>query len=515
VSAGHVFVVNGRLEHLDADAFLVPTDPDFDLEDYWAPVWGGGDGAELRPESWDGCRCGRAADGRPLWFLDVSIEAGEESGAAADDRALRWLTDGLREALEAVAAADLETGPGRARPLVALPTIGVGKGGFAQVRGEALRAILDTSYAVAAASGVDIVVVAAERSDFAAFQAVRRTGQARDGLSDDLREHARRLAELARAGQLALFLGAGVSVPAGLPSWGELLAGLLRRTDSHVEPEAFERLDDLDRAELIRRLLPQAGLGTLVAEEFAADRHALGHALLAGLGCREVVTTNFDTLFELAVAGASGGDELTVLPWGQARAAEPWLLKMHGDVEHPDDIVLSRRDVVRYDAAARPVGALLQTLLMSRHLLIVGASMTDENVLRLAHEVRDFLERHGRSQLFGTVLSLRPEPAKARLWEGELDYVCVAPDGADRADAARALEIFLDAVAVHAATDASYLLDPRYEGLLDEDERAVARELRQAGETVRRLAGSSDTWSDVLTGLARLGLPAEEPEQQD
>jgi hypothetical protein len=500
---GHVFVVNGRLERLDADAVVVPSDRGFHLEDYWAPVWGGGDGSGLRPSHWESCRCGQAADGRPLWFLDVSSE--DRGGASGE---IAWLTDGLRQVLESIADAGVQVGPGRARALVALPLVGVGKGGFADVRGEALRGVLDTAYDVASGRGVDVVIVAKDGADFAAAQAVRRAAEGRDDLSPELREAAGRLGELARAGQLALFLGAGVSVPVGLPSWTELLRRLLRSVDAPVDEKDFLRLDDLDRAELIRRLVPPDGLGALVAEQFSADRHALGHALLAGLRCREVVTTNFDQLYELAADGTAEAAALAVLPWDRPRTGAPWLLKMHGDLDRPKSIVLSRRDVVRYDSAARPVGSLVQALLMSRHLLIVGASMTDENVLRLAHEVREFLERHGRRDPFGTVLTLRPEPAKARLWEGELDYLCAGGPELSAPEASRRLEIFLDAVAVAASTDASYLLDPRYEALLAEGERDTARLLRSAGARVRALAQEpgADAWRVALEALEALGL---------
>ena len=42
------------------------------------------------------------------------------------------------------------------------------------------------------------------------------------------------------------------------------------------------------------------------------------------------------------------GAELSVLPRFPVAGASKWLLKMHGCVSEPEDIVLTRRDYIRY-----------------------------------------------------------------------------------------------------------------------------------------------------------------------
>jgi hypothetical protein len=37
-----------------------------------------------------------------------------------------------------------------------------------------------------------------------------------------------------------------------------------------------------------------------------------------------------------------------VLPYIPNKASRRWLLKMHGTISHPDEIVLSKRDYMRY-----------------------------------------------------------------------------------------------------------------------------------------------------------------------
>ncbi|WP_093186253.1 SIR2 family protein [Sanguibacter gelidistatuariae] len=46
-----------------------------------------------------------------------------------------------------------------------------------------------------------------------------------------------------------------------------------------------------------------------------------------------------------------------------------WLLEMHGDISRPSPIILSRSDFVRYAAASGPMGAVVQSLLMTKHFL--------------------------------------------------------------------------------------------------------------------------------------------------
>src|SRR4051794_20385625 len=120
--AGHVFVVQGRVEALVKDAVVVTTDSDLTIEPHWAPVLGREDVLRLRPEAWgrDGRSFGRASGRDDLWFLDVT------SATGSADRLLK----GLGGVLEAIAESGLEASAGRALPLVAVPVPGIGGGGF-------------------------------------------------------------------------------------------------------------------------------------------------------------------------------------------------------------------------------------------------------------------------------------------------------------------------------------------------------------------------------------------------
>ena len=107
----------------------------------------------------------------------------------------------------------------------------------------------------------------------------------------------------------------------------------------------------------------------------------------------------------------------TILPWQPPQPGKQWILKLHGDYKTPSSIVLTREQFVSFDSATRPAGALLQTLLMIRHVMFVGASFNDDNVIRLAYEVDRYRRQHGLSGHVGTLLDVDDDHVRQSLWE--------------------------------------------------------------------------------------------------
>ena len=105
---------------------------------------------------------------------------------------------------------------------------------------------------------------------------------------------------------------------------------------------------------------------------------------------------------------------------------------------------------------------------MTSHVLFVGVSLTDDNLLRLTHEVAHYVnESSSKSMksanktaetvernLLGTVLTLAPDPHRTRLWQDNLDWRALGTSAAQEAENARSLEVFLDSVAMWAVPDA-------------------------------------------------------------
>ncbi|MGY1601764.1 SIR2 family protein [Geodermatophilus sp. SYSU D00815] len=504
---GHVFVVGADLTRLACDDVLVPTDrrlrvaPGFrELLPDDLVTEEGPDGACLGL-SWAGEE--RVLEvpgdgGRRTWLVDTVDDGG---------RGLPWLLDGAREALAAVAGREVpEPVHGRARRLVGLPALGTGWGGAAGERGTLLRELLPVLREAAREHGFDVALVLKGPSDLAAAQRLRRGADEGWDLPDELRAVAERLGEDARLGRLAVFVGAGVSAAAGLPTWEQLLAELAERSGLDEDLRAgLSRLPAQDAAALLARELGRDNLEAYVKERFGPGCYALAHALVADLPVQEFVTTNYDPLVELAARGI--GRELTVLPYDEAVPGAPWLLKLHGDAAHPAGVVLTREEYLQLGDARAALAGVLHALLLTRHVLFVGTSMLDDDLIRIAHQVRSALDVDGVAarRRGGTVLALREDRARARLWERDVDTVAMSSGDTPPAEAARRLEVLLDLICCLSTPPTGYLLDPAYRGLLSEEETALAEALQSVAERLPEDDDRSWAGAEVAALLRRLG----------
>ncbi|WP_456598712.1 SIR2 family protein [Blastococcus sp. SYSU DS0616] len=509
--SGHVFVVGADLTQLSCDDVLVPTDRSLRVARDWC---------SLLPEelitdrqadgncvglSWSGDeRVLEVPDEGPrrAWLVDTVDGGADGSGS----RGLSWLLDGAREALAAVARREVpEPVHGRARRLVGLPALGTGWGGAAGERGSLLQQLLPVLREAAQEHGFDVALVLRRPSDLAAAQRVRRGEEEGWDLPGHLRQLAEDLGDRARRGQLALFIGAGVSAAAGLPTWEQLVDELAARSGLDDELRAgLTRLPAQDSAALLARELGAEELTAFVQERFGPGPYALAHALIADLPVQEFVTTNYDPLVELAADDI--GRQVTVLPFDEARPGAPWLLKLHGDAAHPESVVLTREEYLQFGNTGAALAGVLHSLLLTRHVLFVGTSMLDDDLIRIAHQVRTALQTQGSgtARRTGTVLALREDPARARLWEQDVQTVAMSPADASPAEAARRLEVLLDLIGCLSTPPTGYLLDPAYRGLLNDEERALAEALAGVAEVLPDDA-SSHVAHEVAGLLRRLG----------
>jgi hypothetical protein len=437
------------------------------------------------------------AGARRVWLVDTVDDGG---------RGLPWLLDGAREALDAVARREVpEPAHGRARRLVGLPALGTGWGGAAGERGALLRQLLPVLREAAAEHGFDVALVLRGASDLAAAQRVRRGEDGGWDLPDHLCELAERLGEQARLGQLAVFIGAGVSAAAGLPTWERLVDELAERSGLDDDLRAgLSRLPPQDSAALLARELGREQLEAYVKERFGPGSYALAHALIADLPVQEFVTTNYDPLVELAAADI--GRQVRVLPFEETAPGAPWLLKLHGDAAHPASVVLTREEYLQFGDSRAALAGVLQSLLLTRHVLFVGTSMLDDDLVRIAHQVRSALQLQGSpsGRRSGTVLALREDPARARLWERDVETVAMGSPETPSAEAARRLEVLLDLIGCLSTPPTGYLLDPAYRGMLNEEERTLSAALSAMAASVPEDASSAAA-REVVALLRRLG----------
>jgi hypothetical protein len=180
--------------------------------------------------------------------------------------------------------------------------------------------------------------------------------------------------------KLVIFVGAGVSKNSGLPTWGQIVQVFAREiqyptrgrlaTEEYIRiPQYFYCLDEsenhADYYSLIRSMIPED------------IRPNLLDKLIVSLHPKHIVTTNFDTLLDQVARGyeiiREDRDLLTGL-------SPHYLLKLHGDIRHPEKMVFKEDDYLHYSQTHRLMETFLKSLLIDHVFLFVGYSLNDYNL---------------------------------------------------------------------------------------------------------------------------------------
>jgi hypothetical protein len=195
----------------------------------------------------------------------------------------------------------------------------------------------------------------------------------------------------------AIFAGAGLSIPAGMVNWKELLRDIAEDIGLNVDKE--EDLITLAQFHVNERggrhRINQAILNDFSSRAVITDNHKI----LASLPIRTFWTTNYDTLIEesLRSAGKKPDVKATVksLPTTMARR-DAVVYKMHGDVLLPDQAVITRDDYESYDTKRHLFSLALQGDLVSKTFLFIGFSFNDPNLGYIFSRIRILLNENRR-----------------------------------------------------------------------------------------------------------------------
>ena len=263
-------------------------------------------------------------------------------------------------------------------------------------------------------------------------------------LSTVAREVLREVREQHRAGRLGFLVGAGLSVPIGLPGWAAFNESLLENAIGRHSPGGTSHARALSRAYL--DLLQGQSLAAvdLVRQRVGTDFHVVlrgalyereqlrkfqpteVHYALAKLALDSqppypcLHTTNYDDLLELAMSQMLGKRPRAVHATRRSSADGPRVVHLHGyfPYDFPGaaeekrlaaELVASDLDYHRLsnDHAAW-TNRELMTLLDSRSVLVVGMSLTDPNVRRLLAYLSEHKKSHDEGHDHFVILQQRP-----------------------------------------------------------------------------------------------------------
>jgi hypothetical protein len=192
-----------------------------------------------------------------------------------------------------------------------------------------------------------------------------------------------------------------------LPSWPWLVSRMrveLARRCHEDEQESLSKFfrdeGPLDCAQLFRQTVGEANYREFLEAQFDARRHEFikpspSHEALVELALPLIFTTNYDELIEMAHvdAGVSlrvSADEAEFKAHAVQRP-ERHLVKLHGSIDQPNTIVLTRDDYSRARTARREMLSHLRHELVNGSFLFVGFSLSDPNFNLLHDDIRESL----------------------------------------------------------------------------------------------------------------------------
>jgi hypothetical protein len=209
-----------------------------------------------------------------------------------------------------------------------------------------------------------------------------------------IREYTREL----HAKNAAVFAGAGLSVASGYVDWVGLLAEIIQ--DLGLDPKKEHDLVTIAQYHCNQAGGNKSKLTQTIFNYFApAKSPTPNHRILARLPIFTYWTTNYDKLIEKSLEEAKKvpdvKHDLKQLPVTRPDR-DAVVYKMHGDIDHPVDVIISRDEYEAYPLNMGPFVSALRGDLVEKTFLFLGFSFTDPNIDYILSRVRVQYGKHQR-----------------------------------------------------------------------------------------------------------------------
>jgi len=507
---GQVFITQGDITRLGADAVAVTSGVTFNR---WSEGFralaehGGGDGFL---EAYERARGARAAGDRAFWVPCPGSQAPQgvvfvivtPTARLANDQELA-----VRAVRDAIHTAVTHLRADTTRPLlVALVAFRMELGGDREDRVRSARSQVRAAYdALQELPNVDVAFVLDDAGKYDIFLDARRREREERGLSAAPYDAARLgpLVEAIRNDECVLFVGAGLSRNAQMPSYHTLIETLARKLG--IDETLSGDMDTyLDIAQAYR----DAGhsveevLGSLFGAGAGRALPSLAHYLLLSLPIRMVVTTNYDHLLEHTLEGLRRYPLRVVDHEAISRTGYKdgcCVVKFHGDVED-GQAVLSRDDYDGFFARRPEMASLLEGLLLNQTFFFVGYSLRDPNFRQIYSKI-DLMLRTFKRPAFTTTFETVKGYVKDQYARKQMRLIELGECSEEQAG--RRLLAFLDRLAEEVSEKTHLFLAP--ETALEDRARReplapVAAALAEAGTQL--IAATAGPLSPEQTRLA-------------
>ncbi|MFY9072893.1 SIR2 family protein [Aliarcobacter butzleri] len=189
---------------------------------------------------------------------------------------------------------------------------------------------------------------------------------------------------------VAVFAGAGLSMPAGYVGWEELLKPIAEELNIDIKKEYdlvslaqyYLNENGGHRSELNRRLIEVFTQNTNTTEN---------HKILAKLPIKHYWTTNYDKLIEQSIEEQFKKVDVKYTKKHLSITIpkrDAIIYKMHGDISSPDDAILTKDDYESYHVKMDLYLSTLKGDLLNKTFIFLGFSFTDPNLDYILSRVR-------------------------------------------------------------------------------------------------------------------------------
>gem|GEM_PF-879158 len=216
--------------------------------------------------------------------------------------------------------------------------------------------------------------------------------------------------------RLVIFVGAGVSKNSGVPSWWELIKKFGDELNYSRCNTCSEKASDCPKSDCKDRYEYTQEDFLRIPEYYYQQDTSENHAnyfdlIQSTLHCdnnsnpiddeifsafpRHIITTNYDSLLEksesinrpLYTVVTQDSDLLAV-------ASDRYIIKMHGDLEKTDTIVLKESDYIKYEQEHPLICTFIKSLLINHTFVFLGYSLNDNNLNLIIGWINYFKEIH-------------------------------------------------------------------------------------------------------------------------
>lgn len=217
--------------------------------------------------------------------------------------------------------------------------------------------------------------------------------------------------------QLVVFVGAGVSKNSNVPTWWELIKKIADEVGYKKCVSCKKRTEMCPIAECEDQYAFTQDEFLRIPEYYWGEDDSANHAAyytliqdtlnsnngpnpideeIFNLLPHHVITTNYDTLLEdsknlnarLYSVVSKDSDLLS-------KADEQYIIKMHGDINTPDTIVLKESDYIHYEQQHPLISTFIRSLLINHTFLFLGYSLNDYNLNLIIGWINYFQNHYG------------------------------------------------------------------------------------------------------------------------